>query len=176
MKTKQHISPLRIAFGHRARTGKDEACKYLSEKYGGTTLAFSDPLYNILYYAQRVCNFPLQKDRKFLQWVGTDWGRHNDENVWAKILVNKIDRYSRNTNIYVSDLRFKNEMKLLKKEGFVCVRLDRNIGKLKHISEDSLDSFKDWDYIIKNNGTLEEFHNKLDNIIKDLKCYIHMKL
>ena len=39
------MSSLRIAFGCQARVGKDTACNYLREKYGGSVHHFSDPLY-----------------------------------------------------------------------------------------------------------------------------------
>ena len=54
-----------LAFGSQARTGKDTACKYLVEKYGGTIYHFSDPLYQILHYAQEICGFDKKKDVKF---------------------------------------------------------------------------------------------------------------
>jgi len=57
---------MRIAFGYKARSGKDTSADYLARAYGGERLAFAQPLYDILQHAQRTCGFPDEKDRAFL--------------------------------------------------------------------------------------------------------------
>jgi len=163
---------MKIACSGKMGTGKDEASKYLSNKYGGVVISFAEPLYDILKYAQTVAGFPIEKDRKFLQFVGTDWARTIDENVW----INKaIEKAPENGNAFISDLRFINEFEALKENGWICIKLLRNVesqaragtGSTSHISENSLDNVPNhnWDHIIENNGTLEEFYTKLDSII-----------
>ena len=154
---------IRIAFGHQARTGKDTACEYLQKKYGGEISHFSDPLYDILNYAQLVCEFPMKKDREFLQWVGTEWARKKDPDVWVNYFIKNLDRTCNN---FVADIRFPNELSTLKNEGFVCVKIVRNdVEQLSHISELILSEHDGWDYTIENNGSIEEFHQKLDQLI-----------
>jgi hypothetical protein len=160
---------LKIAFGGIMGSGKDTCVDYLCRKYPEyTRISFAGALYDILHYAQEKCGFAKIKDRKFLQFIGTDWARNIDENVWINIVLNK--------NIkgigLLSDIRFPNEFKALKKDGWICIKVIRdNIAKNRagngnnnHESELSLNEIKDedWDFIIDNNYTLEELYKKLD--------------
>lgn len=160
---------MKIGFGCNMGTGKDISVSYLIEKYGGIKLSFAEPVYDILNYAQKTCSFSQEKDRKFLQFIGTDWAREINENVWIDILLKKI--INCNENIYVSDIRFLNELEALKNNNFICIKLVRNInidrigtGSYSHISENSIED-KYWDFVIDNNGTLEELYIKIDNIL-----------
>ena len=82
-------------------------------------------------------------------------------------------------NIFLSDLRFKNEFYALKKDGWFCVKIVRpeqeetrkGTGKIDHDSETSLDSIddKEWNYIIYNNKNIQDFYDNLDNLY--LKCW-----
>jgi hypothetical protein len=168
---------MKIAFGYKAGSGKDLSVKYLIKKYGGNKISFSQPLYDILFYAQKVCGFELKKDRKFLQFIGTEWARSINPNIWIDLLITNSNKLN-NQNIYCSDVRFVNEFESLKKNGWILIKILRpNIdskrignGEHTHVSEIELDTFKDdkWDYIIENNGTIKELYNKLDNIIDDI--------
>jgi hypothetical protein len=163
---------MKIAFGYKLRSGKDTSVDYLIRKYGGVKVSFSEPLYEILHYAQKVCNFPIEKDRWFLQNIGTEWARNKDEDVWLKLFNEKIKTLDSNINVYNSDIRFKNELENMKNQGFLCIKINRNIennNSSKHLSEIELDSVSDdsWDYVIDNNGSLEELYEKLDDIISN---------
>lgn len=166
---------LKIAFGYKCGSGKDECCDYLTREYGGNKLSFASPIYDILKYTQLSCNFDCIKDRKFLQFVG-EWARETDENVWVKILLKNSKRLR--NNIYISDLRRINEFNALKQDGWICIKINRNLseeetnkrlgnGYKNHDTEFQLDSYPDqmWDYIIENNETLEELYKKLDYLI-----------
>ncbi len=37
----------------------------------------------------------------------------------------------------------------------------------KHMTETALDSYKDYDYVINNDGSIEELEEKLSNIYKE---------
>ena len=161
------MPPIRIAFGCQARVGKDTACEYLKEKYGGTVYHFSDPLYDILHYAQDTCGFPRTKDVKFLQWIGTEWGRAQKESVWVDSTLNRlvVDQ-----NCYIADVRFPNEVESLQRIGFLCVRVirdDRPIDRnANHASETALANYQGWDAVVENNGTIEEFYAKIDQLVQ----------
>lgn len=164
------MSELRIAFGCEARVGKDTAVNYLIDKYGGDKLSFAEPIYDILNYAQTKTKFKKEKDREFLQLVGT-WGRNRDPDVWVNCLLRRINEISTDTNIFISDVRFPNESKALQKIGFTCVRLNRDTdpsefgsGSIKHISEVALISYP-WDKTIQNNGTPSELYSELDLLV-----------
>jgi Deoxynucleotide monophosphate kinase len=164
------------AFGYRARVGKDTAADYLSTKYGGERFAFSKALYDILHFAQSRCGFPLKKDRQFLQYIGTEWARSQEEDVWVNILVKDVKGYINNSkeNIYVTDVRFPNEFNALKELGFTMIQIkgdpksEFGSGSSNHKSEVALSEYEDsmWDHIIINDGSLVDFHEKLDALLK----------
>lgn len=168
---------MKIAFGYKMGSGKDTAVEYLINTYGGTRIAFADPLYHLMEYAQRYCGFPVEKDRKFLQWIGTEWGRNIDDNVWIRKTIEKSKEIE--GNVYCCDCRFENEFRALKDNGFICIKINRDVGDSdmnsragtgsnQHSSETALDVLHDseWDYVIDNNGTLEEFISEIEKIIK----------
>lgn len=164
-------SNIRIAFGCQARVGKDTSALYLSRYFDDVKLlSFAAPLYEIMTFAQKTCGFPEVKDRKFLQWVGTEWGRSIDPDIWVKLLIDKVKHLD--CPIIVTDVRFVNEFEALKKEGFTMVRIVRDIdvdmptAAANHLSETSaLNANLPWDYIINNDSTLEELYKQLDLII-----------
>jgi len=167
---------MKIAFGYKISSGKDTCVDYLIQKYGGKKYSFSKYLYDILYYAQNICNFNKEKDRKFLQWIGTEWGRNIDKDVWIKLFLKDVKKDENNgvTNFFCSDVRFLNEFESLKKDGWICVKLNRYIenderigsGNEKHISEYELDSLADdkWDFVINNNQTLNDLIKIMDKL------------
>lgn len=164
---------LRIAFGGKMGSGKDTAASYLSQRYHGSIRSFAAPLYDILHYAQQVCGFKEEKDRKFLQFVGTEWARSHDPDIWIKIALNEPTP----GNIFISDVRFENELKALKEDGWTCVKIHRahqdqreGTGSSQHVSEKELDviSNDQWDYIIDNNGDLRQFYAELDKMISNI--------
>jgi hypothetical protein len=157
----------KIAFGCQKRVGKSTSVEYLIKKYGGIELSFAKPLYDILYHAQKTCGFKQEKDRKFLQWVGTEWGRNIDKNVWIRLMEEKVEE-NKHKNIFVSDVRFKNEFRKMKELGFILVKIVRKGIENNdiHASENDLLSLDDseWDCVIENNGSLEEFKQKLNTL------------
>ena len=161
---------MKVAFGYKMGVGKDTCCNIMKKLYGGEIVSFAGPLYDILYYTQNICGFKKEKDRKFLQFVGTEWVRNIDEEVWIKILIDKTKNFG---NFFISDLRFKNELNYLKKNGWICIKIKRNSsedrkngGCLEHIIENQLDKIKDseWDFIIDNNDSEEKLIMKIQNI------------
>lgn len=157
-------------------SGKDTAAEYLCDKCTGVIHSFAAPLYDILKYAQWVCDFEEKKDRAFLQFVGTEWARDRDPDVWVNIALKDTPD---NGNVFLSDIRFKNELMALKKDGWVCVRIEREsqsqrkgTGTVDHTSETELDSIsgEEWDHVIQNDGDLSQFYHKLDKMIATIKC------
>jgi hypothetical protein len=167
---------VKIAFGHKMGVGKDTACSHLINKYGGKHLSFAMPLYDIQRYAQQKCGFLEEKDRQFLQYIGTEWARNKDPDVWVRLA---LQDHMQDENIFLSDLRFKNEFYALKKDGWFCVKIVRpqenqenqvqnrkGTGRNDHESETSLDAIddKEWNYIIYNDKSIQDFYNNLDNL------------
>ena len=157
----------KIAFGGKMGVGKDSAADYLIEKYSGNKLSFAKPLYEILHFSQEICGFEKEKDRKFLQLVGTEWARHKKSDVWINKLYSSVIP---NENCFVTDVRFSDEFYSLKAHGWKCVKIVRQhqdnregTGSITHSSELMLDNIpdEDWDFIIENYGTEKEFQDKL---------------
>ena len=162
----------RIAFGCQARVGKDTACEYLVNKYGGTVFSFAAPLYEILYFAQDVCGFERAKDRKFLQYIGTEWARAQNPTVWIDIMRKQLEQAS--GPLFISDIRFANEADMLHKLGFTLVKIERTVDtnhwpargdQPNHASESGMNGYK-WDKVVSNNGTLDQFRVKLEQLVK----------
>lgn len=171
---------LKIAFGYKQRVGKDTACDYLVKQHGGVKLSFAEPIYAILNYAQETCRFEKGKDRRFLQYIGTEWARQIDSNVWINLLIDKLNK---NNHVFVSDLRFRNEMDALKEHGFTCINIIAEpnlhasgrsvplVGEeqdVPHQSNVDLDDCISWDYTIRNDSSIESFYVRLDDIVAEL--------
>lgn len=165
---------LKIAFSGKMRTGKDEAYAYISKYIPDVTLLkFADPVYDIMNYAQTVCGFPHIKDRQFLQYIGTEYARSKNPNVWVDVFLRRASEID--GPIVCTDARFTNEFVALKNAGFTLVkisadetiRIARGAESLVHASEVDMDLYENFDYVIENNGTLSEFHTKLFTILSD---------
>lgn len=168
---------LKIAFGGKMGAGKDHAAQYLQHKYGGIIMKFADPLYDIMHHAQKICNFPIEKDRKFLQYIGTEWARGKDPDVWVNNLLTRVHKID--TTVYITDLRYPNELEALKANDWVCINLIRphvsnreGTGSIFHSSETSLPD-GGWDYIIHNTETIDNFNMRLDEIYMCLSKQPH---
>lgn len=112
--------------------------------------------------------------REFLQRVGTNALRDKiHEDVWVNALFSEykfLDDSKRVSmgniidysncpfpNWLISDLRFQNEFNAIKIRKGLCIRINRNINnKSNHPSEISLDHIENWDYVLNNNGSIEE--------------------
>lgn len=164
---------IKIGFVSTMGCGKDTAVDYLIRKYGGTKISFSKYLYDILNFAQNICGFEKEKDRKFLQFIGTEWARNKNPNIWIELVLKSIKEIPENENIFCSDIRFLNELEMLKENKWICIKIDRNVeisqrlgtGDEKHISERELETCGKWDYFIENNGSLDDLYKKIDEII-----------
>lgn len=170
---------VKMVFGHKARSGKDTAGEFLVNKYGGEIFKFAKVIYDIHDYAIKRAGLNISKDSNLLQHLGTAWGRAIDPDIWVKACLKDISTYIEETrrekNVFITDCRFTNEADALKKQGFYLVKVHRDtllrgdIGRdANHASEIDLDSYQGWDCIIENNGTLQEFHEKIDSLYKRL--------
>ena len=96
-------------------------------------------------------------------------------NMWKNSIFNNFGNYgsfhSELEYIIIPDVRFPQEIEFLKNlsSSTIFIRINRNnIPLMSDISEWALDGYENWDYVIDNNGTLEELNNKVLNIINDI--------
>lgn len=107
--------------------------------------------------------------RLLLQLIGTDLFRNQlHPNTWVNA---SFANYLNNAWIF-TDVRFPNELEAIKKHNGITIRINRGLvertGKLiqepEHISETALDN-AEFDYIIENNGTIEELLEQVKKIL-----------
>jgi|APGre2960657404_1045060.scaffolds.fasta_scaffold09885_5 hypothetical protein len=99
--------------------------------------------------------------REMLQMVGTDCLRNTfNYNIWINALMADYVPTEEGTlpKWVVTDTRFLNEVEAIKKRDGKIVRVERKdvTPPNAHSSEMELASYKDFDYIIYNNGTIED--------------------
>jgi len=103
-----------------------------------------------------------------MQTLGTEWGRNlMGKDIWLNRWSALCPKYDR---VIADDVRFSNEMAAIKSKGGIIIRTRRTAveGRDSHESEIYALQFKP-DYEIRNDGTVEEFKNKIDALLSDLK-------
>jgi len=176
-----------IGLGFKARAGKDTVAAHLVNNYAFVQESFAFPLKE--YIGRQICGFNDKQlygawketidtewektPRQMLQLIGTDALRrivHDD--FWVIPMKRKLKEHLRNErHIVISDVRFMNEINMIKNMKGVLIKIDREnpdkiTGFEKHTSEVELESFDDWDHILDNNGTIEELYSRVDDILR----------
>jgi len=182
-----------IGMCSRKRCGKDTAGNYLIEKYGYIQYAFAAPLKKacqeiFMFTDEQTEGHDKEKyddrwnisARKVFQIFGTEMFRqklgdffpemeHIKENFWIyrfEMWYAEQKRKNPNVKVVVTDIRFPNEAAIVKKLGGRVIKVNRNTGMLVdgHSSEKNIDLIKG-DVIIENNGTLEEYYQKVEKAL-----------
>lgn len=175
---------MKIAFIGSMHSGKTTALDHVKEilESKGYTLVstkFATPLYNSQKLFKPEKGY---KNRKFLQELGDFVKKHFGENILAKVFteyINKIENCDVNKTIVFccDDVRVPLEFETVKKLKFLTVGIKTNddIRKKRnpklfigtnHKTETSVNYLiEKCDFIIENNGTLEEFKNNLNKIL-----------
>ena len=112
--------------------------------------------------------------RNILQLYGTEIFRTRvDDNWWVNQVKNRAI-HSEDDAIIVTDCRFPNEITGIYDDNYetIAIRIERNINTQEqiasHDSETALDNWKVFDYVVENNGTLEDLMASAKKIVKDL--------
>lgn len=119
--------------------------------------------------------------RQLLQIVGTDLLRQKLPYFGINDIFIRTMHYKMQSEyglFVVSDCRFQDEVDSIKKSGGKIIKIVRNVPKKyeyscyehtvwndDHISETGIDSIVGVDYVIDNDGTLEQLRKKIDDII-----------
>lgn len=129
----------------------------------------------VKFIATKYYNWNGEKDengRALLQHIGTEQGRMGvDQNIWVDMVINTVLTANRDYDIaIVADCRFPNEFDRWKERGqkilkIKIVRPEHNNKLTKeqknHLSEISLDNYKDWDLVISNIGSFEDLEKQI---------------
>lgn len=119
--------------------------------------------------------------RELLQKLGTDALRNGlHENVWVNSL---FADYQANTvtvgtsefditekdelpNWIITDCRFPNELNAIKERNGITIKVVRDNAVVSdHPSETALDTYTNWNYVIDNNGSIEDLKAKVSEIL-----------
>ena len=124
--------------------------------------------------------------RDLLQKLGTEAMRNGlHENVWVNALfadyrpINDELRQSMGNvidysncewpNWIITDCRFPNELEAVKNRKGLTIKVIRDSGNTigtTHASETALDYYTNWDYVIDNNGSIEDLRQQILNILE----------
>lgn len=112
--------------------------------------------------------------RELMQRVGDGLRQTVDNSVWVKATLNN---FRPNENIIITDVRYPNELDVIKERGGILIRVIRPehqestlIGEqAKHSSETALDNMSLTEFItVINDGTLDDLRVKIKYIMDDL--------
>jgi len=120
--------------------------------------------------------------RKLLQLLGTEAGRQIiHPNIWVNALFADYNplgfdyKGSAGKNIkgswvypkwIITDVRFPNEVEGIKDRGGIVIRINRDNGTRAidvnpHLSETALDDYDGFDYVVENDGSIEDLVDKI---------------
>jgi hypothetical protein len=113
-----------------------------------------------------------ERFRPILQWWGSDFRRHyKGESYWLDKMLAKMKTITGREVLVITDVRFPNEVELVKKAGGIMIRVERKTGlEDAHSSENLLDSFEGFDYRLSNNGSLFDLREKVERIVTQHCC------
>lgn len=169
-----------IGFNGGMGVGKSTAIEVLKEM-GETPhlVKFAQPLYDMQEFIyQRISSVYTRpedfvKDRKLLQWIGTDWGRDTiRRTIWVDLWraeVMRVGEAHPGELIVCDDVRFDNEAELVQLMGGIVVkiicdaaaaRITTANGIKGHASEAGVSPLL-LDYVIDNNSTLDDYKDSL---------------
>lgn len=203
-----------IAFCGFIGSGKDTAANYLVDNYNFEKDSFAKTLKDILsilfnwdrnllegnteesriwrnqidtWWSKRL-NIENFTPRWAMQHIGTNVFRNcfHDE-IWVAILENRLNKS--NKNIVISDIRFKNEMQLIKQLGGKIIKVSRgpnphwyhhaylaNTGDKEalHVLEKNQIHPSEWSWInnlidleLLNNGSINDLKSNVKNLVLD---------
>lgn len=151
-------------------------------------LKFADPLYEMhetIRIVAKAYDIPFEKkEGKLLQFLGTEWGRSKDENIWVNVMRKRIEKRLNDfpeATMIIDDCRFENEFYAF--PSAIKIRLEASEEKRKqraegwrenvnHPSEIGLDNIpkEQWDLIINTDlATKEQTLNEVLNYIESRK-------
>lgn len=133
----------------------------------------------MMYACQEIMGVPRHKDRTFLTTIG-DFYRAKNPNTFIDYCLIETDHKDWDgQNKYISDARYENELDSGRAHGFTCIRINASDTNRQarrpnesivdlHSSENGCSDDYEFDYVINNDASLLELHEKLDDIVTDI--------
>jgi hypothetical protein len=160
-----------IAFTGKMGSGKSTAAQIIKNSGHTRIHKFAQPLYDMQDYIYKRVGIPLAgKDRTLLQYLGTEWGRTKDPELWVNLWKKEVATTLEDTDAVVvcDDCRFPNEAAAVKALGGVVVEVVTSVERIEkinagHVSESGL-SNEQIDYRIENDGDIDDLRDKIMHI------------
>lgn len=150
-------------------SGKSTAAAILKKIAGPAhIIKFAQPLYDMQEYIYARAGLEPVKDRRLLQWLGTEWGRSINKNLWIDIWKEDVTEcLERNKDAIVicDDVRFDEEAQIIKDMGGKIIKMISNVERIDkvntgHASEKGIN--RDLvNAVVINDGTLEDLEKNL---------------
>ena len=167
----------------KARHGKDTVAGYIKDYYANKkviNLAYGS---YIKEYAKKISDWDGSdetKPRELLQELGTEIIRQKiDKDFFVKRICEDILVYSYYFDIItISDARFPDEIEWPKSKfkNVISIKVVRDgydtvLSKKeqKHLTEVALDEYNNYDYVIHNDGTLDDLKNKVFDLVRRIE-------
>ena len=191
-----------IGLAGKKGSGKTYIANIISKYYGAKVINFADAIKQSLK-----CIFDFTEEelngnnkeiknkywnitpREILQFYGTDLMRNEfskhypeiGENLWIKVVENKIKKYKFNNFFVIADVRFKNECEFIKKNNGIIINVVREDLNDKvfneHRSENELNNYS-FDYVFENNKGFKteiEVKKLIDKIFEDKEKFLFIE-
>jgi Deoxynucleotide monophosphate kinase len=180
-----------------AACGKDTAAQVLIEEFFFQRVAFAEPIKQALLALDpwvpdstggeylRLSEFSESRDwaevkeypevRRLMQIMGTEVGRNLfDPDIWVKLAEAKLASTLSVGHTVVTDVRFPNEARLIKRHGGALIRIIRpGFGPVnEHVSDRASESWT-YDHHLENEGTIEELHQQMRALVAQLQQTQH---
>lgn len=181
------MSQILIGLAGHARVGKDTVARYLAQHLTLITYAFAAPLKQALAGMFHLTAAQLdgaekeqplawlgKSPRELMQLLGTEWGRELvHPQLWILLAEQNLQLLAEHDQdmkgVVISDVRHENEANWLRSKGGVIVHISRRGVRPPndHASECGIRHYSG-DYVIENDGTLEELYDQVDRVISHL--------
>jgi len=173
---------MKIGICGKMCSGKSTLARLIKERNNEYVIgSFAGKVYDIAYdlFGMK------EKDRQLLQNIGGKM-REINPTVWADYIETK---YENTECVVIDDVRYKNEVRMLKKNGYFLIKLNiskelqrqrlvdlykgsytTHLANLNHSSETEIDDFDDdvFDLVIKVNNNNEMNSNNINNIVNNI--------
>jgi len=180
-----------IGLGCTAQVGKDTAAEYWEKKFPGRVkrVAFADKLKQVcmllfdLSYEQCYGSKEIKEaidprwgmsPREILQKVGEGM-RKIYPDIWVDtVFYTTIPDHEKDGYDFfvISDVRYPNEGDKVHKEDGTLIKVLRDAGGVEvgadHSSETAMKDYTNFDFIIDNNGSFEEYFETLDKLMEQI--------
>lgn len=164
-----------IIFSGKQYSGKDTAAKILLEELPEYKRCAMGDIIKLEYGRQHNLSYDEIEKNKSQYRAGLielgNWGRAQSPDYWLEKII------ATDGKIMVTDVRVQHEYDVFKNAGAISIRVEASrdvrakrgdlVGE-DDITEVGLDHITDWDYVIDNNSSYEDFKEK----VLDLKKYL----